>query len=92
MRTAIALALVLVAGRLPAADLTAGEQMEVAIDRGDIQSLKDIIEGGVDPDTPLRSDSSTTALMKAGTGTSLSVASVMTPSVPSLPTKTWSRS
>ena len=65
MRATLALCLVLAAGRLPAADLTAGEQMEAAIDRGDIQALKDLVEGGVDPDTPLRSDFVTTALMKA---------------------------
>lgn len=63
---AVVLAVSLCGGSLAFAERTLGDELETAIDRGNILAVKELIEGGADPDTPLGSGpGASTPLMKA---------------------------
>lgn len=66
MTRAFALSAALVASTVLAADRPVGDEFAIAIERGDLQAVRDLVEGGASPDTPIAYGEHTiTPLMKA---------------------------
>jgi uncharacterized protein len=64
--TGAVLAMALAGGALSAAERTIGDELALAIDRGNLLAVKELIDGGADPDTPIGSGAgASTALIKA---------------------------
>ena len=65
---ATVLALAVASGTLAAAEPTVGDDLATAIDRGDLLAVKELIDGGADPDTPLGSGPGATTPLKKAAG------------------------